>query len=319
MYECIVFDFDGLILDTETTQFIGWERTFRHFGVAPINLDDWTQSMGRHEDDPARLKPLDRLLTALDRELDDEIQRVRRSYRDDLLDVQPVQPGVEQLLDEANSRGIPVAIASSSPVSWIERHLRPRGLFERFATVSCAGGGVPGKPDPAVYLLACQTLGADPRRSLALEDSPHGAAAAKAAGNDLLRRANARLSASSTSMASIKYSRAWNRCRSATHQPERSTHTRTTSALRYTGRFGGECHRGWRRSAELALRLSRRSDEVLMNSVKDDPDALVIGRGDPAHLPFGERKLAPGMIAIANPLGDQEQQRIEDEEPRPGR
>lgn len=182
MYECIVFDFDGLILDTETTQFIAWERTFRHFDLAPIGLDEWTKSMGRHEDDPLRFKPLDRLLAALDRELDDEIQRVRRSYRDDLLDIQPVQPGVEQLLDEANSHGIPVAIASSSPASWIERHLRPRGLFERFTTVSCAGEGVPGKPDPAVYLLACQALGADPRRSLALEDSPNGAAAAKAAG-----------------------------------------------------------------------------------------------------------------------------------------
>lgn len=183
MYDSIVFDFDGLILDTETPLFVAWEQTFEHFGVPPIGLDEWTKSLGLHDDDPAMLNPLDRLSKALDRQLTaDEIQRVRRAYRDDLLDHQPVLPGVEQLLDQADASNIPLAIASSSPNSWIERHLRPRGLLERFSILSCAGDGVPGKPDPAVYLGACQALGVDPRRSLALEDSPHGTAAAKAAG-----------------------------------------------------------------------------------------------------------------------------------------
>ncbi len=78
--------------------------------------------------------------------------------------------------------GVPVAIASSSPRDWIERHLTPRGLLNRFATMSCAGGGMAGKPDPAVYLDACRMLGADPTRSLAFEDSPNGVNAAKSAG-----------------------------------------------------------------------------------------------------------------------------------------
>lgn len=183
MYDCIVFDFDGLILDTETPLFLAWERTFRHFGLTPIDLDEWTQSLGLHDDDPAMLNPMERLVAALGRELDDdEVQRVRRSYRDDLLDRQAVLPGVEPLLDQAEDRGIPVAIASSSPSSWIERHLGARGLLERFPVLSCAGDGIPGKPDPAVYLLACEALGAEPRRSLALEDSPNGTTAAKAAG-----------------------------------------------------------------------------------------------------------------------------------------
>ncbi len=182
MLQALIFDFDGLILDTETPLFSAWAQTYEHLGVEPIGIDEWTQSLGRSDDDPATLQPRHRLEARIGRRLDEAELAGRRARRDELVDALAIQPGVEELLVEAEGSGIPVGIATSSPPEWIDRHLGRRGLLSRFAFVSCAGNGVPGKPSPDVYRRACQGLGADPAHSLALEDSPHGLAAAKAAG-----------------------------------------------------------------------------------------------------------------------------------------
>lgn len=183
MLRALIFDFDGVIVDTETPLFDAWAATFEHFGAAPIAHDRWADSIGRHEEDPLVLDPLATLAATLGHPVDEaEVQEVRRRFRDAILDALPLQPGVVALLDAADSLGLPVAIASSSPRDWIERHLGPRGVLDRFPTMSCAGDGVPGKPDPAVYLEAARLLGVDPGTCLAIEDSPHGTAAAKASG-----------------------------------------------------------------------------------------------------------------------------------------
>lgn len=183
MFDAVVFDFDGLILDTETPLYDAWRLTYEHYGVAPIPIDEWGRSLGRADDDPLILDPLERLAGARNRdESDAEIQVRRRAHRDALLADTDVQAGFIALLDEADELDIAIALASSSPLDWIEQHLGPRDLLHRFAAVSCAGDGLPGKPAPAVYLAACAAVDADPTRSLALEDSPNGVAAAKAAG-----------------------------------------------------------------------------------------------------------------------------------------
>ena len=183
MLRAIIFDFDGVILDTETPLFDAWARTFEHFGVDPIEESRWVDSLGRHEDDIAMLKPIELLEAALGRPVNpSEVQRVRRRFRDEILDKLPIQPGVDELLESAAELDLQVAIASSSPNDWIERHLEPRGWMHRFPIVACAGNGVPGKPNPAVYLEATRRLNVAPGRCLALEDSPHGTAAAKGAG-----------------------------------------------------------------------------------------------------------------------------------------
>jgi len=181
--QAIIFDFDGLILDTETPLFDAWQRIYDHFGLPPITVTEWAHSLGRGDDDPELLDPAARIVeltngavTAAD------VQAQRRRVRDDLLDDQPIQPGVLELVAEAEERGVALAVASSSPWDWVGGHLEARGLHGRFPVVECAGAGRPGKPDPAVYLAACRALGVDPAASVALEDSPHGATAAKRAG-----------------------------------------------------------------------------------------------------------------------------------------
>src|SRR5439155_12795041 len=64
----------------------------------------------------------------------------------------------------------------------VEQHLAHLGLLQRFAAVACFGDGIAGKPEPDTYLTACAALGVEPRAAIAIEDSPHGVTAAKAAG-----------------------------------------------------------------------------------------------------------------------------------------
>ncbi len=183
MLNGLVFDFDGVIIDTETPLFTAWEQTYLHFDAEPITTTEWAHSLGRRDDDPLILNPLARLQNLLDRPVDlDHIQAMRRRLRDEMLNDLPVQPGVIALVDQADQLDIPVAIASSSPPDWIERHLQSRRLVDRFPIVCCAGDGVPGKPHPAVYLQAAAALGVPAGQCLAIEDSPHGTTAAKSAG-----------------------------------------------------------------------------------------------------------------------------------------
>lgn len=178
-----MFDFDGLILDTETPLFEAWRLTYDHFGLRPITIAEWGHSLGRGDDDPELIDPAARIVLALGGAVTvSEVQAQRRRVRDELLDEQPIQPGVLDIVAEAERTGMPVAVASSSPWDWVGGHLDARGLLGRFPVVVCAGGGLPGKPDPAVYVEACRALGVEPASAVALEDSPHGATAAKRAG-----------------------------------------------------------------------------------------------------------------------------------------
>lgn len=182
MLRALVFDFDGLMLDTEGPLVESWRVIYERCGVEPISIEEWAGSLGLDDQDPAKLDPLGRLEQLIGRTVPDELQEDRRRIRDEIVDAEPLRPGVEALLGQAERLDVPVAIASSSPVSWIERHLAPRGMLDRFAVISCAGHGVRGKPDPATFSLACRALNADAARSVALEDSPNGVRAAKAAG-----------------------------------------------------------------------------------------------------------------------------------------
>jgi HAD superfamily hydrolase (TIGR01509 family) len=180
--QALVFDFDGLMLDTEGPLVESWRVIYERCGVQALTIDEWAGSLGLDDQDPAKLDPLGRLEQLTGGPVPEELQAERRRVRDEIVDAESIRPGVGALLDQADRLGVPVGIASSSPISWIERHLGPRGMLDRFAVISCAGDGVRGKPDPATYTNACRHLDADPARSVALEDSPNGVRAAKAAG-----------------------------------------------------------------------------------------------------------------------------------------
>lgn len=176
MTRALIFDFDGTIVDTETTLFQAYREEYEAHGHV-LDRDRWISIIGTDDEwDP--MEDLERLAGALHAESRDR----RRQRRDQLIDEAGVRPGVLQWLDEAHEIGMPVGIASSSPVGWVTGHLDRLGLRHRFACLSCCDEVIPAKPDPTSYRHACETLGADPKRSIAVEDSPHGIAAAKDAG-----------------------------------------------------------------------------------------------------------------------------------------
>ena len=181
-YGAVVFDFDGVIVDTETPQFEAWREIFAEHGVAPMAMAEWSTMLGRPSAEHA--DPLDLLVGRLGHEVDrDEVQRRRRQLRDEHLAREAVRPGVVAWLDCAaeHGAGIAIAVRARSPSGW-----SGSSTATAFATASpscrCFDHERPGKPDPFLYVDACRTLGVAPATAVAVEDSPTGVASAVAAG-----------------------------------------------------------------------------------------------------------------------------------------
>jgi HAD superfamily hydrolase (TIGR01509 family) len=104
-----------------------------------------------------------------------------RELRRLLAQVHEPLPGVIELVDVLKSRGVPVAIASSSLPSWVDALLGGLGMSDSFDALVSASMVENPKPAPDVYLLAAERLGVQPERCIALEDTPTGLASARAA------------------------------------------------------------------------------------------------------------------------------------------
>jgi HAD superfamily hydrolase (TIGR01509 family) len=177
--EALVFDFDGLILDTEGPVFTAWQEAFDAHGCPPLTIEEWSAEIGT----TGGLDLVGLIRTRATRPFDEGAMHARRrERRDELLGKETTRPGVVAWLDAADELGLRVAIASSSESGWVEPLLERLDMRGRFGLVVCAGDGVAGKPAPDTYLAACAGLGVEPSAAIALEDSPHGVAAAKAAG-----------------------------------------------------------------------------------------------------------------------------------------
>jgi HAD superfamily hydrolase (TIGR01509 family) len=175
----IVFDFDGLILDTETPIFRAWQESFVEHGCDPMTIEEWSAEIGTVRG----LDVVGLLQTRATRPVDlDAMHERRRARHDELIAAEEVRPGVIAWLDEADELGLGVAIASSSSRDWVEQHLDRLALRSRFSEVACYGPGRRAKPAPDVYVAACAAMEVEPAEAVAVEDSPHGIAAAKAAG-----------------------------------------------------------------------------------------------------------------------------------------
>jgi putative hydrolase of the HAD superfamily len=178
MIRALVFDLDGLILDTESVVYASWQSAYRAHGV-PLPLDLWQRAIGS---DGTLFEPLSYLLErrpGLDVE---ELHAQRRVVRERLLAGLGPCAGVPERIAEARARGLRLAVASSSERSWVEHHLERLGLRAHFTALRARDDVVRVKPDPALYLAALDALGVAPEHAVAFEDSPNGVAAAIAAG-----------------------------------------------------------------------------------------------------------------------------------------
>jgi len=175
----LVFDFDGLILDTETSVFEGWRVIYDEAGHE-LSLHWWQQAIGT---DGADFDPLAELQRRVGEPLDLEALVLRRrSIRDADLARRTVLPGIEATLERARALGLKLAVASSSPLDWVGPHVERLGLMPFFHALATREDVTHAKPAPDLYLLAAERLGVAPERAIAFEDSPPGVHAAKAAG-----------------------------------------------------------------------------------------------------------------------------------------
>lgn len=177
--QAVIFDFDGLLVDTEWAIYQSWVRVFDREGH-PLPLEIFVQCVGAGY---THWNPGDHLETLTGQTYDwDGINAARQEEIHADLAHSGLMPGALELLDYLQCQGIPLAVASSSSHRWVDSWLDKLGIRDRFRTVVCRDDGYPVKPDPSLYRAAAAQLGTDPRECLALEDSQNGATAAKTAG-----------------------------------------------------------------------------------------------------------------------------------------
>lgn len=176
----LVFDFDGLVVDTEGPVFEGWRSLYRSLGQE-LSEELWANVIGHGA---GWFDPFPDLEAAVGRPLDrEELHRARRARELDLVASQPVLPGVLDWIARAQELDLGLGVASSSSLRWVKGHLERLGI----TAFRCVRGrdSVPEgrtKPAPDLYLSAVACLGVKPAEALAIEDSGVGLTAAKSAG-----------------------------------------------------------------------------------------------------------------------------------------
>jgi HAD superfamily hydrolase (TIGR01509 family) len=176
--KALIFDFDGLILDTETPEYQSWQEIYREHGC-DLSLAKWGECIGTANvfDPYAYLE--EQCGRAMDRAA---IQEKRRARFKQLMHGQPLLPGVEAYIQDAKRLGLRLGVASSSGHAWVSGHLSRFQIESHFDCLNCADDVERVKPDPALYLKALERLGVRANEAIAIEDSPNGALAATRAG-----------------------------------------------------------------------------------------------------------------------------------------
>ena len=177
--QALIFDFDGLIVDTESAIYEAWRELYEHHGH-PLPLATYVQCVGStfgHYDPMAALEALTGGPVAWHEVLPRKDARIRELQQG--LDT---LPGVRELILAADREGIPCAVASSSQSSHVLGWLDRVGLRDAFSVIRTRDHVKQAKPAPDLFLAAADGLGLSPAETLVLEDSANGLRAAVAAG-----------------------------------------------------------------------------------------------------------------------------------------
>ena len=180
--KALIFDFDGLILDTETPDYEVWCSIYREHGFE-LPREEWGKIIGGTG--LSQFDAAEHLALLLQGRLDSISLRDRhRSESRAILLAQALMPGVMNYLSDAKRLGLKLAIASSSPHSWVDTHAKRLGIFEYFDRVICADDVAIGrtKPNSDLFLLALSQLNVRKNEAIVFEDSPNGVRAAASAG-----------------------------------------------------------------------------------------------------------------------------------------
>ncbi len=171
MIRALVFDFDGLILDTETPLIDAYAAVHASHGV-PFDRAVFVRSVGRAD---YSFDPWHGFSPHAAR---DALELERRRIKDELLLRQPILPGVSALLEAARAANLHLGLASNSQHAWVEPHLVRLGLRAGFDFIACREDAASPKPEPDLYKLVLNRFGLRAREAIAFEDSATGLLAA---------------------------------------------------------------------------------------------------------------------------------------------
>jgi HAD superfamily hydrolase (TIGR01509 family) len=175
----LIFDFDGLILETEGPIYHSWQEVYQAYGQT-LPVEEWVKIIGTWDN---YFDPHTDLESRLGYKLDwKAIESQRHQRETSLVLQQPILPGVTEYLQRAHHMGLKVGVASSSKRDWVEGHLRRLGLLEGIDCLRVREDVKHTKPDPELYLSAAACLGVNPGEAIAFEDSHHGVISARRAG-----------------------------------------------------------------------------------------------------------------------------------------
>jgi putative hydrolase of the HAD superfamily len=179
MLRGVIFDFDGLLVDTESAAYAAWCEIYARHHV-DLDLADWRQCVGAgyHLFDPVA-----HLTKLTGKEFDRaELMAEKERRKEDIAAILPLRVGALALISYLAERNVPLAIASSSMRDWIEPHLKRFALHPYFKTIVTKDLVTRVKPHPDLPLLAAEKLAILPNQLVVIEDSNNGVRAAKAAG-----------------------------------------------------------------------------------------------------------------------------------------
>jgi len=178
LIRALIFDFDGLILETEEPIYRSWKEVYEASGVAlPFEL--WVKTVGSSNQ---AFHPQLYLEERLGVPLSQDVLDRRVARRVELVLAEPLRPGVVDLANAARAAGMKVGVASSSSRDWVKGHLERLGIAELFDCLRARDDVEHVKPEPDLYLASLDCLGVAAAEAVAIEDSPNGVIAAKRAG-----------------------------------------------------------------------------------------------------------------------------------------
>ncbi len=183
----IIFDFDGVIVDTEWAIYQSWVRLYQREGQE-ISIETYSPALGAgysHWDPGKHLESL----TGKSYNWDEETPQRQAEIEADLKQM-GIMDGAIELFDWCQEKGIGLTVASSSSRRWVAGWLTRLGVYERFQGVFCRTDGYEVKPNPALFHAAQQCLGLQAEECLIIEDSENGTIAARNAGIPCVAIAN---------------------------------------------------------------------------------------------------------------------------------
>lgn len=179
MLKAIIFDFDGVIIDTETARFLSWKEAFSWYGIN-LGKEEWLKYLGI----PGEIfDPLGILKNKTGKViLREDVGPKRLRIFWEHINKMSINPGIMDYLNEAKKRNIKFAIASSSKREWVQEHFKMLDIGKFFAVIKNSDDVKRIKPFPDLYLEALKELKVNSNEAIAVEDSLTGVQAAKNAG-----------------------------------------------------------------------------------------------------------------------------------------